>query len=71
MGLRPTNTDESLATCHSERSEESASSVLHRKSRSLATLPSTPLPSTLLRDAEQSRGVRDGEQGLTVGMIHW
>ena len=38
------------------------------KSRSLALLPSTPLPSTLLRDAEQSRGVRDGEQSRTVGM---
>src|SRR5215467_1117949 len=35
MGLRPTNGHESPPTCHSERSEESASSALHRKSRFL------------------------------------
>ena len=35
----------------------------------LRALPSASLPSTLLRDAEQSRGVRDGEQRRTVSEV--
>jgi hypothetical protein len=35
MGFRPTNIDEGPRTCYSERSEESASSVVHHKSRFL------------------------------------
>jgi hypothetical protein len=34
MGLRPTNKDERPRTCHSERSEESASYVLLAKADS-------------------------------------
>ena len=38
IGLRPIDSDESLPACHSERSEESASSVFGCKSRSLAAM---------------------------------
>ena len=49
LGLRPTKRDESTSTCHSERSEETTSSVFHPKSRSLTPLGMTwwePLSST-------------------------